>query len=382
LSAAPPVSSASRRIPWIDLRPQTAEVEEEVWARWREIAVRGDFSSGGETALFEQEWAAYCGTAHAVGCSDGTLALVLALRACGVDAGDEVITAPTSFFATAEAIALARARPAFADVDERTGNLDPERVSAAIGDRTRAIVAVHLAGRPAPMDQLRDLATSRGLRLIEDAAQAQGATHRGRKAGSLGDAAGFSFYPTKNLGAFGEAGAVTTSDPSVAAAARALRDHGQPSRHRHESIGYNSRLDSVQAAVLRCKLKRLDRWNAERRTLAARYRSALNGLPLGLPPEDPEPGSVYHIFTIRTPQRDGLARRLSEVGIGTGSHYPVPIHLQPVFAHLGYRRGDFPNAERYAAEQLSLPLYPGLSAEDVDRVAEAIRAFFRNGRAV
>lgn len=357
-------------------------MEEEVWARWREIAVRGDFSSGGETALFEQEWAAYCGTAHAVGCSDGTLALVLALRACGVDAGDEVITAPTSFFATAEAIALARARPAFADVDERTGNLDPERVSAAIGDRTRAIVAVHLAGRPAPMDQLRDLATSRGLRLIEDAAQAQGATHRGRKAGSLGDAAGFSFYPTKNLGAFGEAGAVTTSDPSVAAAARALRDHGQPSRHRHESIGYNSRLDSVQAAVLRCKLKRLDRWNAERRTLAARYRSALNGLPLGLPPEDPEPGSVYHIFTIRTPQRDGLARRLSEVGIGTGSHYPVPIHLQPVFAHLGYRRGDFPNAERYAAEQLSLPLYPGLSAEDVDRVAEAIRAFFRNGRAV
>lgn len=364
------------KIPWIDLSPQTNTIREELLQVWNGVLDRAAFSGGEQTVAFEQDWARYLGVRHAIGCSDGTSAIVLALRGVGIGPGDEVLTAPTSYYATAEAIALAGATPRFADVDEHTANLDPEAVEAAITPRTRAIVAVHLAGRPAPMAPLRTLADKHGLKLLEDAAQAHGAVYQGRRAGSLGDAASFSFYPTKNLGAMGEGGAVVTSDDAVAAKVRALRDHGQTGRHRHEFVGYNARLDGLQGAALRLKLPHLDRWNEERRVLAARYREGLAGLPLGLPPEGEDLTHVYHLYPVRTPRREALVAWLGERNIGVSSHYPTPIHLQPAFAHLGYVRGSFPRAERYAHEQLTLPIFPGLPLTSVDAVCEAIRAFF------
>jgi dTDP-4-amino-4,6-dideoxygalactose transaminase len=368
-----------RKVPFIDLGPQTAAVKADVLRLWEELFAKSAFSGGEYVERFEREWVAYLGAGHglqAIGCSDGTTAIVLVLRGMGIGPGDEVVCPPTSYFATAEAVALAGARPTFADVDAATGNLDPSQVEAALTSRTRAVVAVHLAGRPAPLDELRAIADRRGLRLVEDAAQAQGAEYRGRRVGALSDAGTFSFYPTKNLGAFGEAGAVVTHDAALAARIRAMRDHGQTARHRHEHIGYNARLHGMQACVLASKVAWLDRWNDERRALAERYRRSLEGVPVGLPPEPMGARHVYHLFAARTPRREALAAHLDASGVGTGSHYPTPIHLQPAFAHLGHRRGAFPNAERYAAEQLSLPLFPGLPPEDVDRVAAAVREFF------
>jgi dTDP-4-amino-4,6-dideoxygalactose transaminase len=365
------------RVRFMDLGPQTRAVREEVLGAWNGILERGAFSGGDEVAAFERAFAEYLGAAHVVGCSDGTMALVLLLRAAGIGPGDEVLTAPTSFFATAEAIVHAGARPVFADVEYETGNLDPERVELALTERVRAVIAVHLGGRPAEMEQLREIASREGVMLFEDAAQAHGALYRGRKAGTLADGAGFSFYPTKNLGAFGEAGAVAVPDAEAAERLRALRDHGQTTRHRHVESGYNARLDPLQAAVLRSKLPHLDRWIAERRAIAAQYRRELEGLPLGLPKEGGAAEPVYHLFTVRTPERDRLRDHLAARGIETGSHYPTPMHLQAALASLGHEPGDFPNAERYAAHQLSLPLYPGLAAEAVAEVAGAIRAFFK-----
>jgi dTDP-4-amino-4,6-dideoxygalactose transaminase len=370
-------------IPWIDLRPQTRAVEEHLEGAWAPILESGAFSNGPETARFEEEWARYVGVRHAVGTSDGTSSILLLLRAAGLGPGDEVLTAPTSYFATAEAIALSGARPSFADVDPETGNLDPASVESRIGPRTRAIVAVHLTGRLADVPALRAIAASRGLRLFEDAAQAHGARLGERRAGSLADAASFSFYPTKNLGAFGEGGAVTTNDDGIAARVRSLRDHGQSSsKHRHELIGHNARLDSIQASVLRIKLRLLDGWNAERRALADAYRERLAGVPVAVPPRpDPPEAAVYHLFTVRTECRDDLAKHLADRRIGTGSHYPTPIHLQPAFAALGYGPGSFPNAELYARQQLSLPLYPGMPGEFLERVCSAIQEFFARPRA-
>jgi dTDP-4-amino-4,6-dideoxygalactose transaminase len=360
----------------MDLSFQTEAIRPQLIERWSSILDTNDFSSGHETTAFEKDWAAYVGARHAIGCSDGTMALVLALRGAGISPGDEVITAPTSYFATAEAIALSGARPVFADVDAASGNLDPQSVAAVVSPRTRSILAVHLGGQPARMEELGQIASERHLLLLEDAAQAHGALYKGRRTGSLGKAAGFSFYPTKNLGALGEAGAVTTSDDALADRVRALRDHGQSGRHRHEDVGYNARLDSLQAAALRLKLRHLDAWNSERRHLAALYQARLEGLPLGLPPEDGGSIPVYHLFTIRTPERDALVRFLAQRGIATSSHYPVPIHLQQAFSSLGHAPGDFPAAERYAAEQISLPLYPGLTHDSLEEVAAATRSFF------
>jgi dTDP-4-amino-4,6-dideoxygalactose transaminase len=374
-----------RKVPFVDLGPQTAAVKADVLRSWEELFTKSAFSGGEYVERFERAWAAYLAAGraddavHAVGCSDGTAAIVLALRGLDIGPGDEVVCPPTSFFATAEAVALVGATPTFADVDPATGNFDPSYVEAALTPRTRAIIAVHLAGRPAPLAELRAIADRRGLRLVEDAAQAQGAEYGGRRVGTLSDAGTFSFYPTKNLGAFGEGGAVVTRDAALARRVRALRDHGQTSRHRHEHIGYNARLHGMQACVLESKIAWLDRWNDERRAIADRYRRALEGVPIGLPPPLSDGRHVYHLFAARTSRRDGLAAHLGEAGVGTGSHYPTPIHLQPAFAHLGHRPGAFPNAERYASEQLSLPLYPGLPAESVDWVAGAIRAFFTEG---
>lgn len=367
---------ADLRIPWIDLRPQTEAVRQRLGSSWETIFATGAFSNGPETARFEEEWSRYVGVRHAIGVSDGTTAILLLLRAAGIGPGDEVLTSPTSYFATAEAIALSGARPAFADVDPETGNIDPAGIEERLTPRTRAIVAVHLGGRIAPMSALEEIARSNGIRLFEDAAQAHGARLDGRIAGRLADGASFSFYPTKNLGAFGEAGAITTDDDEIAASARALRDHGQFSKHRHDLIGHNARLDSIQAAVLRVKLDLLDGWNAERRALAESYRRELSGLPLGLPPTRDPLAAVYHLFTIRSDRRDALAQHLERRGIGTGSHYPTPIHLQPVFSSLGFARGAFPTAERYAEQQLSLPLYPGMPNETIPTVSAAIREFF------
>lgn len=363
-------------IPWVDLRPQTDAIRDELRGLWAGVLDSGAFSNGPEVQAFEKDWARYVGVKHALGVSDGTTAIILLLRAAGIEAGDEVLTAPTTYFATAEAIVLAGGTPSFADVDPATGNLDPDRVAAALSPKTRAVVAVHLGGRPAPMDALRDITAHRGVRLFEDAAQAHGATFAGRRAGSLADGASFSFYPTKNLGAFGEGGAVTTNDDVLASRVRSLRDHGQDGRHRHVAIGTNARLHSLQGAVLRLKLAHLDRWNAERRSLARIYVERLSELPLGLPDVSEEGGHVFHLFSVRTSRRDALAAHLASAGIGTGSHYPTPVHLQPAFSHLGLPCGSFPNAERYASEQLSLPLFPGMVPALVDRVCAEVRRFF------
>jgi dTDP-4-amino-4,6-dideoxygalactose transaminase len=297
------------------------------------------------------------------------------LRALGVGPGDEVITAPNSFFATAEAISLVGATPVFADVDDVTLTLDPVKVAAAITDKTRAIAPVHLFGQIADVEPLETLARDHGLKLLEDAAQAHGATRNGRRAGSIGDAAGFSFYPAKNLGAFGEGGAITTGSAEVAALARALRDHGQEGKHNHVHIGYNARLPSLLCACLSVRLRHLDAYTDGRRRAAARYRDLLADVPgVRIVGADPAGDPVYHLFVVRVSERDRVATALGDVGVATAVHYPTPIHLQPAYRHLGLARGSFPIAERSADEILSLPMYPELTDEAIDHVVASLRA--------
>lgn len=361
------------RIEFNDLKPQHRDLRSEIDAAVGQVLEDGWFVLGKQGEAFEREFADYCGVAHCVGVGSGTEAIHLALLACGVQPGDDVLTSSLTAVPTASAITFAGARPIFADIDPRTFNLDPARVEAAITPRTRAIMPVHLYGQAADMDPILEIGRRRGIPVIEDACQAHGAEYRGRRAGSLATMAAFSFYPTKNLGACGDGGAVTTDDPELADKLRLLRNYGQRKRYYHETKGFNSRLDEVQAAILRAKLRHLNQWNGARRAKAAIYDSLLREVMVPL--AAPYGGHVYHLYVIRTRRRDELQRHLADQGIGTLIHYPVPVHLQEAYADLGLGEGSLPNTETCAREILSLPLYPELADKDITEVAEAINRF-------
>jgi dTDP-4-amino-4,6-dideoxygalactose transaminase len=359
-------------IPFVDLKAQYSGIKQEIDEAMSRVFDMCQFVLGDEVEAFEAEFAAYCQAKHAVGVNSGTSALHLALLAAGIKPGDEVITASFTFVATAAAIRYAGATPVFVDVDPRSLTIDAANIEAAITSRTKAIVPVHLYGQCADMGPLLEIARSHGLVVIEDAAQAHGAEYETRRAGSLGGLACFSFYPGKNLGAYGEGGAVTTNDPAYDKALRVLRDHGQTAKYHHEVIGYNYRLEGIQGAVLRVKLRHLDEWNDARRRLAALYRELLADAGVGLVEEMSYGKPVYHVFPILTDLRDAMAEHLKTTGIATGIHYPVPVHLQPAFANLGYRAGDLPVTERAARQTLSLPMYPELSKEDLSIVTQSV----------
>ncbi|NPC97943.1 DegT/DnrJ/EryC1/StrS aminotransferase family protein [Nocardioides sp. zg-DK7169] len=358
---------AAARVPLLDLALQNARIQSDSHRAMQEVLDTGAFVLGPQVRHFEDAYAAFCGVEHAVGVGNGTDALHLALRAVGVGPGDEVVVPANTFVATAEAVALAGAELVLVDCDEDL-LIDVEAVAARVGPRTRAVAGVDLYGQVAPFERLREVVGSRVV-LLEDAAQSQGATRLGRMAGSCGDVAATSFYPGKNLGAFGDAGAVTTDDPLVARRLRELRNHGGEARYQHDVIGTNSRMDSLQAAVLTVKLEHLKEWNAERDAAAARYADLLADLPgVRLPRVVPGNEHVWHLYVVRVAQRDAVQRRLAERGIDTGIHYPTPVHLLPAFAGLGLAAGSFPVAERAAREILSLPMFPGITAAQQERV--------------
>ena len=361
--------------PVTDLSRAHAEIRAELDAAVARVLDRNWFILGPEVEGFERAFAAACGARCAVGCASGTDAITLALRALGVRPGDEVIVPALTAAPTAGGVVAAGATPVFADVDPCTRTLDPTSVAAAITPRTRALLPVHLYGRPADMDALGEIAARWGLLLVEDAAQAHGARRRGRPAGSLGAAACFSFYPTKNLGALGDGGIVTTDDPAVAERLRRLRHHGQSARYRHDEHSGNSRLDELQAALLAAKLPHLERWNADRRAQAARYRELLADAPVRLPPaDDGAAASCWHLFVVESDDRETLRARLAAAGVGTDVHYPTPVHLQPAYAAYGRGPGSLPVSERLAATVLSLPLFPGLTAAEQQQVAAALQS--------
>jgi dTDP-4-amino-4,6-dideoxygalactose transaminase len=362
-------------VPFVDIQAQHASIRAEMMAAIDGVLASGRFIGGPEVKGFEAEFADFCGVEHAIGVGNGTDALQLALQACGVGDGDEVITAAFTFTATAEAIVHVGARPVFVDVDE-TYTLDIGQVADRITPRTKALIPVHLYGQPADMDPLLDLAEARGLYVIEDAAQAQGARYRGRRAGALGHIACFSFYVAKNLGALGDAGAVVTDNEEWAETIRALSDHGRSGHYLHTIVGYNSRLDALQAAVLRVKLRHLDAWNAARRRVAQAYDRQLASSGLALPVVASGREHIYHLYVVRSPDREGLRQHLAEDGISTGIHYPIPLHLQPAYHFLGHERGALPNSESWAEQVLSLPIYPEMTE---DQVAEVVASVARAG---
>ncbi len=356
------------------MRRQWKALERELAEALLRVASSGRYILGPELEAFERELAQFVGPEHAVGVNSGTDALLLALKALGVGPGDEVIVPTFTFIATAEAVIHAGAKPVLADVDPETLNLSTETLQRALTPKTKAVIFVHLYGSTLGIEGVAELCRDKGLALLEDAAQAIGARSKLGKAGSIGRAAAFSFYPTKNLSAMGDGGAVTTSDPEAAERVRRLRDHGSQGKYNHLEPGYNSRLDAVQAAVLRVKLRHLEAWNARRREIARRYTEAFRGL-LRTPPDDP--GSAWHQYTVQTPQRDALAEHLKKRGIGFAIHYPRPLHLQLALSFLGYKEGDFPNAERAAREVLSLPIFPELTDGEVEEVIEGVLSFFK-----
>lgn len=362
-------------IPLLDLKAQYESIRREVDPAVLRVLGSGSYVQGGEVREFEHEFAAYCGAAHAVAVNSGTSALHLALLAAGIGPGDEVITVAHTFVATVAAILYAGAKPVLVDIEPETQTIDVERIEAAITPRTRAIIPVHLYGHPADMDAILRLARAHGLVVIEDAAQAHGARYRGRKVGSIGDLTCFSFYPSKNLGAFGEGGAVTTNRADYDRTLRMLRDWGCERKYHHQLKGFNHRLDEIQGAILRIKLRRLDEWNTARREHAALYTEALADTGIKLPSVKDWAEHVYYVYSIRTPARDDLLRWLKDRGIDAGIHYPIPVHLQEAYADLGYRKGDLPNAELAAEQVLSIPLYPELLPAQRERVVLAIRGF-------
>ena len=365
--------SASAGVPFVDFRPHVAALRGEVEAAVARVLDSGWFILGPEVEAFERELAAAFGARDAVAVANGTDALMLALEALGVGPGDEVVTSALSAAFSGLAIRRAGATPVFVDLDPRTLNLSPEAVERALTPRTRAIMPVHLYGHPADLDPLFDLCRRHGLLLLEDACQAHGATYKGRTVGTLGDLGGLSFYPTKNLGAFGDGGAILVNDAERARQLRQLRNGGQSDRYKHEVVGVNSRLDELHAAVLRAKLRHLPAWGERRRALASLYDTELQGCGVELPEEQPYAGAVYHLYVIRHDRRDALMAALKERGVGTLIHYPIPLHLQPCFADLGGAPGSRPVAEREAGRILSLPMYPELSDDQVRFVARAVR---------
>jgi dTDP-4-amino-4,6-dideoxygalactose transaminase len=362
----------------VDLRAQYRRIRAEVDEAVARVIESAQFIRGEDCALFEKEFAAYCGVAHACGVANGTDALTLALRALGVGPGDEVVTVANTFAATVEAILWNGARPVFVDVDSDTFTMDPGAIEAALTPRTRVILPVHLYGHPADMAAIVAVADRHGLRVLEDAAQAHGAAVGERRAGGLAHAACFSFYPGKNLGAYGDAGMVVSDDAEVVARVREIAEHGSVKKYEHRVPGTNSRLDTLQAAVLRVKLRHLSAWDEERRLRVAAYAAALEGVPtLTLPRERRGFRSAWHLYTVRATERDALREKLGRRGIATAVHYPRPLHLQPAFASLGGRPGDLPVSEQLCREVLSLPLYPEMPFESVEAVAAGVRAFAR-----
>lgn len=359
-------------IPVCDLKAQTLALSDELSAAARRVMAGGWFILGREVEAFEAEFAGFVGCGHAVGVASGTDALQLALRALDIGHGDRVLTAPNSAVPTAVAVCQAGAVPVFADVDPLTGLLTPQTVSAALEPGIRAVIPVHLYGRCADMESILELCDPHGIHVIEDAAQAHGASRGGRMAGSFGPIGCFSFYPSKNLGALGDGGACVTDDPDLAARLRRLRCYGERDRYESVEIGVNSRLDEMQAAFLRVKLGRLDAWNRRRRDIAAIYRERLQNLPLILPPGDPDGMEVVHLFVVQVAARDRLREELLKRGVGTQIHYPVPIHMQEAFRHMSNGPGSFPAAEARAKRILSLPLYPEMTDSQIERVIEAL----------
>ena len=360
-------------VPFLDLRAQYDSIRDEVQAALREVCESCRFTHGPQVESFERSFAAYCEAEHCAAVNSGTSALHLAMRCLGVGPGDEVITVPMTFIATAWAISYVGATPVFVDIDPATRTMDATQLADAVTPKTRAILPVHLYGRPADMASILNIADQHGIPVVEDAAQAHGAKVGGRRVGSLGRIGCFSFYPGKNLGGYGEGGALVTNDPAIAEKARMLRDHAQPERYRHETLGYNYRMDGFQGAVLDVKLRRLDEWNAARRRHASSYRRRLADIPsLTLPPIVAETESAWHLFVIESDRRDLLRRRLSERHIDTGLHYPIPVHLQPAYAHLGLKPGRFPASERLAERCLSLPMYAELTEEQIETVCSAV----------
>ncbi len=361
-------------IPLLDLQAQNRGLAEELEAAFARVLRSGRYVLGEEVERFETAFATHCGTSHAVAVSSGTAALHLALLAAGVGPGDEVITTAMTFVATVAAIQQVGARPVLVDIDPLTRTLEPRSVDRAVTGRTKAILPVHLHGGMADMEAIAGIAEAYGLTVIEDAAQAHGAEYFGRRAGSLGDLGCFSFYPGKNLGACGEGGAVVTDDADLAATLRMLRDWGQSEKYRHVVKGFNYRMDAIQGAILAVKLAHLDRWTEARRGHAAHYRELLAGSGIALPHEAAGCRHVFHVFAVEVDDRDHARDQLAGAGIATGIHYPAPVHLQPAYRDLGHRRGAFPGAERFAGATLSLPLYPELRPDQVERIAEAVLA--------
>jgi dTDP-4-amino-4,6-dideoxygalactose transaminase len=367
------------KVPSFSLSEQNRVHRDELMAAIEEVVASGMFILGKTVEEFEQELARYCGVKQAIGVANGSDALYIALAALGISEGDEVITTPFTFFATAGSIVRTGATPVFADIDPATYNLDPVEVAKKVTARTKAIMPVHLFGQPCDMDPINDIAKKHGLKVVEDAAQAIGATYKGRKVGTLGDAACISFFPTKNLGAFGDAGAIVTDDDGVAEKCRMIRAHGSKKKYVHEMMGINSRLDALQAKILSVKLKYLDEWMDTRRALAVQYSDRLSNACSGkvrVPFVAEGCHHVFHQYTIAVDDRDALQAHLTKEGIGSTVYYPIPLHLQRVFAGLGYKEGEFPHSERACKTVLSLPMFPELSDEQVSAVAQAVASFF------
>ncbi len=364
------------QIPYLDLKAQHDAIRPEIDRAIATVIDSNRFGLDPAVSEFEAAFAEFCQAKHCIGVNNGTNALLLALKAMDIGTGDEVVTTANTFVATVAAIVHAGARPVLVDVDPDSRNLDPTLLSLALSRRTRAVIPVHLYGRMADMEAIGRLAGNHDIAILEDAAQAHGADYRGRRAGSVGRAAAFSFYPAKNLGAFGEAGAITTNDAAVDKQARLLRDHGSSSKYTHDLVGYNARMAGIQGAVLKVKLGYLQRWNEDRRRVAGWYRQQLADVPVTLPSVDNGCRQVFHLFVIETERRDELQQYLKDQGVTTLIHYPIPIHLQPALEYLGYRRGDFPVAEKLAGEILSLPIYPELTELQVTYVCDQIREFF------
>jgi dTDP-4-amino-4,6-dideoxygalactose transaminase len=362
-------------IPLVDLKAQYLSIKDEIDAAIRRVVDSTGFILGPDVQAFEEEFAQFCGVQHVVGVDSGTAALHLAFLVCDVGPGDEVITTPHTFIATIGMLGRVGAAPVFVDIDPRTYNMDPTKIEAAITERTKAIMPVHLYGQPAEMEPILEIADRHGLKVIEDAAQAHGAGYKGRRAGSMGHVAIFSFYPGKNLGAYGDAGALVTDDGEIADKVRMLRNHGRREKYEHLLQGFNYRIDTLQAAILRAKLAHLEEWNEARRRHVATYRELLSDLDLILPYEPEHIRAVYHLFVVRLQERDALREHLKDRGISTGIHYPIPLHLQPAYRHLGHKEGDFPIAEECARHVLSLPMYPELTQAQIQEVVGTIKEF-------
>lgn len=361
------------KVPYLDLKAQYAGIRTEVLTALEAVCDSCGFAQGPPTKAFEKDFAAYCEVKHCVSLNSGTSALHLALRCLDIGPGDEVITVPFTFIATVWAVSYVGAKPVFVDIEPARRTLDPKKLEKAITPRTKAIIPVHLYGMPADMDPILEIAGKHGIPVIEDAAQSQGARYKGKRVGQMGRISCTSFYPGKNLGAYGEGGALMTNDEAIATRVRRLRDHAQSQRYYHDEVGYNYRMDSFQGAVLNIKLKHLDAWNAARTRHAKRYAELLAGSSVGVPAEFPDSESVWHCYVVELDKRDAVRQQLTDAGIDTGLHYPVPIHLQKPYADLGYRLGDFPVSERLAGRCVSLPMYAELTDEQLQAVAAVLK---------